>query len=267
RKYADIFELGGIDECYIDASKSAKNFDQAAKIALQIKEEIKQKEKLTCSIGIGPNKLIAKMASDFQKPDGLTVVGPAAVARFLRQLDVRKLRFVGPKTEAALKERGIETISQLRHTPKFALVEWFGKSHGEYLYRASRGMDDEPLIEHWEAKSIGREWTFERDASDEKLIYSTIDNLSQGVYKEFKGSFASFKTITVKIRFQGFETHTSQQTMKAPSSSIQAITETARALLEPFLKTGRKIRLIGVRISHLEKSRQTCQVRTHNTNQ
>ena len=256
RKYADVFELGGIDECYLDVSKSAKNFIEAVEIARQIKEKIKQKEKLTCSIGIGPNKLIAKIASDFQKPDGLTVVGPAAVARFLRQLDVRKLRFVGPKTEAALKERDIETIGQLKNVPKFALVEWFGKSHGEYLYQASRGIDTNPLIEHWEAKSIGREWTFERDTSDKQLLFKTLEELAKGVYEQFKSEdFKSFKTVTVKVRYKWFETHTHQKSLKEPNDELKPIIENAKKLLDSYL-TGDKIRLIGVRVSHLEKKQE-----------
>jgi nucleotidyltransferase/DNA polymerase involved in DNA repair len=253
RKYADVFEQGGIDECYLDVSKSAKHFDQAAAIARQIKEEIKQNEKLTCSIGIGPNKLIAKIASDFQKPDGLTVVGPAAVSRFLRPLEVRKLRFVGPKTEAALKEREIATIGQLKHAPKFALVEWFGKSHGEYLYRASRGIDDSQLIEHWESKSIGREWTFEKDTADKQLLFKTLEELAKDVHEQFKSEdFKSFKTVTVKVRYKWFETHTHQKSLKEPNDELKAIIENAKELAEPYLK-GEKIRLIGVRVSHLEK--------------
>ena len=252
RKYADVFEPGGIDECYLDVSKRAKNFAQAAKLAQEIKDEIKSKERLTCSIGIGPNKLIAKIASDYQKPDGLTVVGPDAISSFLRKLDVRKLYGVGPKTEAALKERGIETIGQLKNVPKFALVEWFGKSYGNYLYQSSRGIDTSPLIEHWEAKSVSREYTFEHDTNDRLLLTKTLDELAKGVHEEFRAEFATFKTVTIKVRYQGFETHTHQSTLKAPSNSLQAIAETARTLLEPYLGE-RKIRLIGVRVSHLEK--------------
>lgn len=254
RKHADAFEQGGIDEAYLDVSKSCRNFDEAAKLARQIKEEVEKKEKLTCSVGIGPNKLIAKIASDFQKPDGLTVVGPAAVARFLRPLDARKLHGVGPKTEAALKARDIETIGQLRQVPKFALIEWFGQSYGNYLYHASRGIDESPLIEHWEAKSTSREYTFERDTSDRELLFKTLEALCADVHKQFKAEFATFKTVTVKVRYKWFETHTSQQTLKAPSDSLQAIIDTAKALLEPYLK-GEQIRLIGVRLSHLEKKK------------
>jgi len=254
RKYADAFEYGGIDECYLDVSKRARNFDQAAGIAKEIKEDVKQHERLTCSVGIGPNKLVAKIASDFQKPDGLTVVGPAAVGRFLKPLGVRKLHGVGPKTEAALKAREIETVGQLRQIPRFALIEWFGNSYGNYLYHASRGIDDSPLVEHWEAKSISREHTFERDTTDKPLIFKTIAEMAVNVHRQFKAEFSAFKTVTLRVRYQGFETHTSQRTLKEPSESEEIIAETARSLMDPYLKTGRKIRLIGVRISHLEKS-------------
>jgi len=254
RKYADAFELGGIDECYLDVSKRAKDFDGAAKLAKKIKAEIEETEHLSCSVGIAPNKLVAKIASDFQKPDGLTVVGPAAVSRFLGKLDVRKLHGVGPKTETALKERDVQTIAQLKQVPKFALIEWFGRSFGEYLYRSSHGVDESPLIEHWESKSIGREWTYEHDTTDKKLILKTIEDLAKEILEQFQAeNFKTFKTVTVKIRYQGFETHTHQQTLKEPSSSLKDIVETSHKLVEPYLGE-RKIRLIGTRISHLEKS-------------
>jgi len=273
RKYADAFEPGGIDECYLDVSKRAKNFDQAAKMAKEIKEEIRQKEKLTCSIGIGPNKLIAKIASDFQKPDGLTVVGPAAVSRFLKPLDVRKLQGVGPKTEAALKSYEISTIGQLRQAPKFALIEWFGRAYGNYLYQASRGIDNSPLVETWESKSIGREWTFEHDTSDKALLFKTLEELAKDVYEQFVDeNFASFKTVTIKVRYKWFETHTRQRTLEEPSGELKPIIETAKELLNPYLTgeifgkrsfprarrsetSSQQIRLIGVRISHLEKKK------------
>ena len=254
RSHADTFELGGLDECYLDVSKRCKNFEEAAALARKIKEEIKAKEKLTCSVGIGPNKLVAKIAAGFQKPDGLTVVGPAAVARFFRPLDVRQLYGVGPKTEAALKARGIKTIGQLRQVPKFALIEWFGRAYGTYLYQASRGIDESPLVEHWEAKSLSREYTFERDTDDRALILKTLEDLCRDVFAEFKSQFAAFKTVTVKVRYKWFETHTHQRTLKQPSSSLEDVIETSKALLEPYL-TGEKIRLIGVRLSGLEKKK------------
>ncbi|MEM7813781.1 MAG: DNA polymerase IV [Candidatus Aenigmatarchaeota archaeon] len=254
RKYADAFELGGIDECYLDVSKRCKNFDEAAKLAIKIKEEIRESENLTCSIGIGPNKLVAKIAAGMQKPDGLTVVGPSAVSQFLKPLDVHKLYGVGPKTEAALKARGITTIGQLRQMPKFALIEWFGKSYGAYLHQASRGIDESPIVEHWEAKSLSREFTFERDTSDRALILKTLEELCKDVFEEFKAEFATFKTVTIKARYKWFETHTHQKTLKQPSSSLKDVIETAKELLEPYLK-GEKLRLIGVRLSGLEKKK------------
>lgn len=257
RRYADRFEQGGIDEAYLDVSGRCKNFDEAAKLARKIQQEVKEKEKLTCSVGIGPNKLVAKIASDFRKPEGLTVVGPAAVARFMSRLPVRKLPGVGPKTEARLRELGIETIGQLRKQPKFVLIERFGKAFGAYLYQACRGIDESPIVESWEPRSISREYTFEKDTRDTALMHKVIEEMAKGVHEQLMAEKKKYRTVTLKVRYQGFETHTSQKTLKEYTDSLDAIADIAKELLKPYLeKSDRKVRLLGVRVSKLEEGKE-----------
>ncbi len=250
RKHADKFEQGGIDEAYLDVSERCKNYDEAAKLARKIQAEVKERQKLTCSVGIGPNKLVAKIASDYQKPEGITVVGPSAVLKFFAPLKVRKLYGIGPKTEARLNEKGIETIAQLRKQPRFALIEWFGKSYGTYLYYASRGIDESPLVEGWEAKSISREWTFQKDTRDRAEMNRVIEEMAKDVHSQLRAEQKLYKTVTLKVRYQGFETHTSQKTLKEFTDDLSTIVETSKELLKPYLESSdRKIRLLGVRVS------------------
>jgi nucleotidyltransferase/DNA polymerase involved in DNA repair len=249
RKHADAVEVGGIDEAYLDVS-SAKTYEKAVEIAQKIKADVLKQEKLTCSVGIGPNKLVAKMASDFQKPDGLTVVKPEAVQKFMDQFPVRKLWGVGPKTEAKLKESfNIETVEQLRKVSKKSLIETFGNSYGQYLYDSSRGIDDSPLEEHPVPKSFGREVTFEKDTSDRIELESALDVLSKDVHKMLMNAGFKYRTVTLVIRYENFEQHTAAKSMDEPTKELQPILDISKELLKPFLESPKKIRKIGVRVS------------------
>ena len=155
RKYSEKSEQVSIDEMFLDISRKAKGFADAEKLAKKIKKEILEKEKLTCSIGIGPNRLIAKIASDFKKPDGLTAVKPDKVYDFISPMNVRKLWGIGPKTAEILKEMGIETVKQLSKAKQDKLIEEFG-SFGHEMHLMSKGIDESEVEESFEIKSIGR---------------------------------------------------------------------------------------------------------------
>lgn len=148
-----IMEDAGIDEAFLDISDSDKSSEE---IAREIKDKIKEATALTCSIGIAPNKLLAKIASDMQKPDGLTIITPSDIETRIWQLPVRKLWGVGEKTEAHLKSMGINTIGNLAAVSQEGLIDEFGNSYGTFLYEASRGIDDSPLVTHWEPKSVSK---------------------------------------------------------------------------------------------------------------
>ncbi len=256
RKYSEISEQVSVDEIFLDISKKVKSFKEAEELAKKIKKEIKDKEKLTCSIGIGPNRLIAKIASDFKKPDGITVVNADKVTRFLYPMNVRKLWGVGPKTAEALKEMGIETIKQLSRTKQAKLIEEFG-SFGHEMHLMSKGIDTSPVEESDEIKSIGRQTTFQIDTKDKKEIFSAIDELADETHAELKENKLFFKTVTVTARFEDFDTHTKAKSMKIASDSLKVIKDSAKELIEPYLQDRRKIRLVGVRISRFaEKEAQ-----------
>ena len=191
---------------------------------------------------------MAKIASDFKKPDGLTVVEEKAVQDFLAPLPVRKLLWVGKKTERKLNEMGIRTIGDLASYDVPVLTEKFGVMGVQYHLMA-RGIDESEVAERGEVKSVGREVTFEEDTSDIDLILGTLDKLSETVHKDVVRLKMLFKTVTVKVRFENFETHTHGKTLPSFTNRLQDLQKTARELAEAYLLQNRKIRLIGVRVS------------------
>ncbi len=251
KKYTDKFEQVGIDEAFLDISTRAPNFGEAAKLADRIRKEVSSKEKLSCSVGVGPNKLVAKLASDYKKPYGLTVVKPEDVINFLSPLPVRKLIGVGPKTEIKLKEMGVKTIGDLARYNKEALIKTFGK-WGAEMRELANGIDNSEVIEEHEIKSIGREVTFEEDTNDSELIFKAIDKLVDDFHYELISGHIQFKTVNIKIRYEDFETHTHARTLQFYTDDKQRIKDIAKELTFPFLNNNKKIRLIGVRVSGLK---------------
>jgi DNA polymerase IV (DinB-like DNA polymerase) len=249
RSYANKFEQWGIDEAFLDVSERVHNMEEAEALAKQLKQEIKLKENLTCSIGIGPNKLVAKIASDFHKPDGLTVVKEAEVEAFLAPLPVRKLLWVGKKTEAKLNPMGVETIGDLARLDPSMLTDKFGVM-GMQMYLSARGIDNSEVEQRTGVKSISHETTFEEDTDDTAVVLAAMDALSEGVAEETADQQLFFKTITIKVRYENFETHTTSKTLQFITNRPQDLKKTARDLLQAYLGSGRKIRLIGVRVSN-----------------
>ncbi|MGD0919780.1 MAG: DNA polymerase IV, partial [Thermodesulfobacteriota bacterium] len=194
-EFTPIIEDVGIDEVFLDISSIDKSSDE---IAEEIKKRIKEETDLNCSIGIAPNKLLAKIASDLEKPDGLTIITEEDIEKRIWPLPARKLWGVGPKTETYLKEKmGIKTIGELAALPLERLIEEFGQSYGNYLYEASRGIDESQLVTHWEPKSISRETTFQRDIDNWQLIAKNLVELSRGVIASMKEESYRGKIVTV----------------------------------------------------------------------
>ena len=248
RNFADKFEQWGIDEAFLDVTSRVKNYAEAEDLAKELKREIFQQEGLTCSIGISYNKLVAKIASDMQKPDGLTTVKEEDAEKFLDTLPVRKLLWVGKKTGETLGEMGIRTIGDLARSDPSTLIEAFGVM-GNQLYLMAHGVDRSEVEERSEIKSIGRDLTFQEDTDDFDLILKTLDELAEDVHAEALTHKFYFKTVTVRVRYENFETHTHAKTLPFVTDRLQDLTKTARELLSPYFRPNRKIRLVGVRLS------------------
>ena len=249
KEFSSVMEDVGIDEAFLDLSDIDKPLEQ---VAQEIKERIRAATGLTCSIGIAPNKLLAKIASDMEKPDGLTIIEYGDIENRIWPLQVRKLWGVGPRTEAYLKELSIHTIGELAAVSLEKLLEHFGTSYGHYLYEASRGIDDSPLVTHWEPKSISRETTFQTDSDHWQTIARNLADLTRETVAELKERGYRAKNVTVKIRFSDFKTQTRATTLDAPTDSLEVLRKAAFYCLGKF-ELKKKIRLVGVRISGLVK--------------
>lgn len=249
REFTPAMEDVGIDEAFLDITDIDKSPEE---IAGEIKRRIKEETGLTCSIGISHNKLLAKIASDIRKPDGLTIITEADIEKKIWALSARKLWGVGPKTEENLKGRGIETIGQLAAIPLESLMEMFGKSYGEYLFGASRGIDESPLVTHWEPKSTSRETTFQQDTDNWQVIAKNLAELTKEVVEDMKKSGVKGRTVTVKVRFGDFKTYTRAKTLQEALNSLEDIRKAAFDCLSR-IEVKRRVRLIGVRVGRLER--------------
>ena len=248
RGYSDKFEQWGIDEAFLDITSRVKDYAEAEALARQMKNEICAKQKLACSIGVGSNKIVAKVASDFQKPDGLTIVKEEEAEKFLAPLSVRKLLWIGRKTEQKLDALGIKTVGELARYDPTVLTEHFGAA-GTQMYLMASGIDRSEVEERDGIKSLSRELTFEVDTGDFGLVLNSLDRLSEQVHEDVLGHSLCFKTVTVKVRYENFETHTHGKTLPFITNRLQDLKKTAKELTQAYLRPERKIRLIGVRVS------------------
>jgi nucleotidyltransferase/DNA polymerase involved in DNA repair len=252
---ADAFEEASIDEAYLDLS-SLGSFEAAIERARRLKAEIAGREELTCSVGLGPNKLVAKIASDFKKPDGLTVVRPEEVQAFLDPLPIRVIPGIGPKGERLLHAQGIRTVRDLRGLEPGQLVGWFGR-WGEDLHAKAHGLSDSPVSNEWEPKSVGEQETFEIDTLEAEFVVARARALTATVFTRMqRQGFRACRTVTITVRFINFTTLTRSRTSREPLTTEDALFTTALALLQPFFDhrenpKQRKIRLIGVRAEKL----------------
>jgi DNA polymerase IV (archaeal DinB-like DNA polymerase) len=245
RKYSDKIEKVSVDEAYLDVS-FLKSYQKAKQTAKKLKEEIFKGQKLTSTVGIGPNKMIAKMACGQAKPDGLKAVIPEKALNFLAPLGIRKIPGIGPKTAEKLGED--KTIKDLRKYSKKYLRDLLGKA-GEAIYQKVRGKDSSPIETGKEAKSVGKEHTFQKDTRDSKLIFDVLGKIAEDVHKGIKKENYLFKTITVVCRFKGFETKTKSKTLKSPSQNKEILTKEAKKLFLRFIvESPKPIRLVGIRV-------------------
>jgi len=260
KKYSENVEQASVDEFYFDLSY-AKTFKKAKKICQQIKQEIKQAEQITCSIGIAPNKLIAKIAAGIKKPDGLLVVEPAAAEGFLEPLKIREIPGIGPKTAELFYKKNVATVLDLKQFPREELKELVGK-WGSDLYLKIRGIDDAPIVQDRQIKSIGEQRTFEQDTFEMDIILGEFKKCYEHVFERFKKSgFAECKTIAITVRFSDFATKTAAKSLQPPlkTTDNKKYTMEMIKLLLPFLDKRKnpklkRIRLIGSRIENLVKS-------------
>ena len=243
-----------VDEAFLDLSGCQRLFGEPQDIARKIKTAIKSQLSLTASVGMGSNKLVAKIASDLQKPDGLVIVPEGGEKNFLAPMASGKLWGVGPKTADRLKQMGIETIGQLAEYDPKRLEVVFGKM-GVYLHERANAIDEDPVSQGDQAKSMGREHTYDEDTGSKEDIHRTLLTLSEQVAASLRAEGVKGRTITLKLRYQDFETHSYGRTVENAVDNAIEINTIARMLFDKNWQTFRKIRLIGVSASNLNQGK------------
>jgi DNA polymerase-4 len=260
---APVIEDRGIDEIYLDLtclpgvgeSVGHDPLGGARALAQEIKNNVRRATGLTCSIGLAPNKLLAKICSDLDKPDGLTVVMAEDVPLRIWPLPVRRIQGVGPKSAAHLEQLGIHTVGELALWPLSELCAEFGPAHGHWLHAAALGQDDRPVVTHSEPVSISRETTFERDLhprQDREELGRIFTWLCQRVAEDLQRKGYVGRTIGLKLRFDDFRTVTRDHTVEAATQDGAVIRAAAGQCLKRVLLS-RRLRLLGVRVGGLQR--------------
>ena len=252
RTFADRLQPSGIEEGYLDVTvRSGGNFSRAHELAREIKAAVRSQHRLSCTIGIAPTKAVAKIASDFEKPDGLTVVARDDVAAFLAPISVQKILGVGPKTADRLKELGLELIEDLQRYNRQDLIEQLG-AFGEYLQDVAMGHDAEEVVEPTgPPESISTETTFEKDLDAYDDVWPELEALARSLHEQLLHEKFAYRTVTLKAKYSNFEIHTRSKSLKIHTTDLEPILILSQSMLKEVLASGRKVRLIGVRLSNL----------------
>jgi len=252
RSYADVLEHVSIDEAFLDVTSKVRGFDGAPEYAARVRAAVREREGLACTIGVAPNKSVAKIASDLAKPDGLKVVRPEEVVTFLDPLPVTKISGVGTKTAELLERVGVRTIGELARFPGAELKKILGKN-SVWLWGIARGLEELPVEERPDPKSISVERTFDRDVSEWAVVQETLRDVAHNVFLRARAQGATFRTIGIKIRFEGFQTHLREQTLGSHVLDEEVLTHVTQELAEEFADRKRRVRLLGVRVTHLQR--------------
>ena len=250
--YTPLVEPISIDEAFLDVSGTEAHYGPPAQLAQTLQDRIERELRLSASLGVAANKLVAKIASDYRKPHGITVVPPGEEAAFLAPLPIRRLWGVGEVTARELAKLGVETIGDLAAFSADELRARFGV-HGVGLWRAARGIDDSPVTPEHEEKSLSREETFAQDVGDPTLLRRELLRLSESVASRLRRHHLAARTIGLKLRYGDFTTLTRQATLAEPTDSGPVIYAQALALFEATWDRRRLVRLVGVGTSNLEQ--------------
>jgi len=256
RDYGDIFEKVSIDEAYLDVSESSNgNYDIGRMMGLKIKETILRQEKISCSVGIAPNKLLAKLASDHVKPNGLTIITPEEIHSFLSDQDVSIIPGVGKKVEEKLHASNVRTIHDLSQLNPIILQEIFGRKLGTYLFLAARGEDNEPVQEKEIPTQISRIGTLKENTRDFDSIQPVLIELTKSLGEKLQDEQISCKSVSIIAILNNLAIHTRTKTLESSAGDLRTIDDCAQQLLKEFLQSTPQIilRRIGVKVTGLSK--------------
>jgi nucleotidyltransferase/DNA polymerase involved in DNA repair len=249
-EFTPLVEPLSIDEAFLDCSGTEKLTGPPGRVARFIKERIYSETLLTASVGVAGNKSVAKIASELGKPDGLVLCPPGMEREFLSTLPLRHLWGAGGKTLEKLASLGFSTIGHVAEAAPEFLARVFGR-HGRNLWELANGIDDRDVVPEWERKSISEETTFERDVSSAAYIEHVLFRIADSLTRDMRRQNLRGRTVTLKIRLEGFETFTRSRTLPAPVNDTESVRATARDLFRNFDRRGKKVRLVGIGLSNL----------------
>ena len=255
KEYADVFEYVGKDEAYLDVTqKTESDFDKAGHLAQQIKNSVRDQVKLTCSIGVSPNKLVSKIASDYKKPDGLTIVPPERVENFLEPLKIREIPGIGKKTEEKFSEMKLEKIGDLKKQDVFTLNKFFGRKVGTYIFNAARGIDDEPVKEREPRIQFSKIATLKKDSNDYEFLEEALEELCKELHSVILKNNRMFKSVGIQFVQSDLSNKSKSKMLKNPTLSQSELEKTAKQLLREALENQTMtIRRLGLKVSELSE--------------
>ncbi len=259
RQVTPLVEPLSLDEAFLDVTHRVEAGADPAAIARWLRETVRRETGLTVSCGVAAAKSVAKVASDRDKPDGLTVVPPGAERAFLAPLPIRDLWGVGPATADRLSKAGVKTIEELAERPLPWLIERFGV-RGEWFYRLARGEDDRPVTTNREAKSISAEQTFAEDIADPAALADVVREQAARVARRLRKSQLRSRTVQLKLRLADFTTFTRRRTLSVATDEVRVIERAALEILAGEAVDGRRFRLIGTGVSNLVESEEATQL-------
>ena len=255
KEYADVFEYMGKDEAYLDVTKRTEcSFEKASHLAQQIKNAIREKVRLSCSIGISPNKLISKIASDFKKPDGLTVVTPEKVEEFLDSLNIRDIPGIGKKTEEHFSQINLKTVKDLKKLDVFTLHKEFGRKSGTYIFNSIRGIDNEPVKEREPTIQFSKIVTLKKDSKDFDFLSQNLKELCNELLQIVQKNNKMFKSIGIQFVQSDLSNKTKSKMLRNPTNKLEELEKNAEQLLKDALTEQEiTIRRLGVKVSELSE--------------
>lgn len=255
KEHADVFEYVGKDEAYLDVTKKTESdFTKASHLAQQIKNQVRDKVKLTCSIGVSPNKLISKIASDYKKPDGLTVVPPEKVENFLEPLKIRVIPGIGKKTAEKFSEMKLETIADLKKLDVFTLNQRFGRKIGTYIYNAVRGIDEEPVKEREPRIQFSKLATLKKDSKEYDFLEEALLELCKELHSTVLKNNRMFKSVGIQFVQSNLSNKSKSRMLKNPTMNLEELEKNAKILLREALEDQTiPVRRLGVKVSELSE--------------
>jgi DNA polymerase IV (DinB-like DNA polymerase) len=257
--FSNEFQKVGSDEAYLELTGKVKNYFEAERIAKEIQEEILEKIGISISIGIAPTKSLAKIASDENKPNGVTVVRPENLVSFLKDMDITRIPGIGKKTKVYFYQKGLKKIGDIINTPLPKMMELFGK-HGRWIWNVANGIDTRKVKEfHEQRKSISAERTFYTDTKNFIKILSKFEDINTKIHNSIVKHQITYKTITLKIRFEGFQTYTRSKTLPYHIQNKKYVLKIILELFKEFSDYNKKVRLVGIKLSSLVKNVKTKQ--------